>query len=125
LPKNPEKPETHGFGLKTRPSGTFRIAMRTIAITARTASSNLKIVRIRIEELIDLVLFDRALHGSLVDVVDLNAYRVRLRGRVALRWKDSRCETSGTHIRRKTVNAIFKHVSLRASNASNTFMIGF
>jgi len=124
-----EKSEKTG-NARIRPKNTpvrqaFPQAVRTIAITARTATSDLEVVPIRIEELIDLVLFDRALHGRLVDVVDLNADRVRLCGRVALRRKDSRCETSRTHIRRKTINAIFKHVSLRASNASNTFMIGF
>jgi len=91
----------------------FRNLWRTIAITARIATSNLEVVRVRIEKLIDLMLFNRALHSRLVDVVDLNANRVRLLRRFTLCWEDTRRESSGTHIWREIIDAIFEHVSPR------------
>src|SRR5689334_4422350 len=75
------------------------------------ATSDLEVVGIRIEELVDLVLFNRPLHRRLVDIVDLNGDRVGWRGG-ALRWKGSWREPSGTHIRREVVDPTFEHVSL-------------
>src|SRR3954447_19576078 len=62
--------------------------------------SNLVVVEVRIEELVDLVLFDRTLHCRLVDVCDLNTHwaRASCRGSAHSR-KHARRKRGGTHTR--------------------------